>query len=93
MKYQVQLAASARRAIEAELPEGVAAAVFEFLRGPLSENPQRVGKPLGGELAGRWSARRGEYRVVYRIDEANQTVMVIRISHRRAISTTDHPCH
>jgi len=60
-------------------PPGVAAAVTEFLTGPLLDNPQRVGKPLARELAGYHSARRGAYRVVYRIDEPARTVHVVRI--------------
>ena len=62
--------------------EAVAAAVVEFLTGALVENPRRVGKPLRGELAGIHSARRGTYRVLYRINEENQEVVVLRIDHR-----------
>jgi mRNA-degrading endonuclease RelE of RelBE toxin-antitoxin system len=60
----------------------VAAAVTEFLTGPLLDNPHRVGKALTRELADYHSARRGAYRVVYRIDEAARTVHVVRIDHR-----------
>jgi mRNA-degrading endonuclease RelE of RelBE toxin-antitoxin system len=30
-----------------------------------------------------WRARRGEYRVRYRIDEERRTVVVLDIDHRR----------
>jgi len=60
----------------------VATAAAEFITGPLLDNPQRVGKPLIRELAGYHSARRGGYRVSYRIDTAAQTVHVVRIDHR-----------
>jgi mRNA-degrading endonuclease RelE of RelBE toxin-antitoxin system len=60
----------------------VATAVGEFITGPLLDNPQRVGKPLTRELAGYHSARRGAYRVIYRIDDATETVHVVRIDHR-----------
>src|SRR3984957_6633953 len=40
------------------------------------------GKPLTRELAGYQFARRGAYRVVYRIDDAARTVHVVRIDHR-----------
>jgi mRNA interferase RelE/StbE len=56
--------------------------VTEFLTGALLDNPHRVGKPLARELAGYHSARRGAYRVVYRIDERARTVHVVRIDHR-----------
>lgn len=85
MTYRISLTPPARRALEVELPESVAAAVFEFLRGPLAADPKRVGKPLVGQLAGLWSARRGDYRVVYRIVDATVTVFVIRIGHRRDV--------
>ena len=77
--------ARARRALAGELPESVASAVWEFLRGPLANDPQRVGKPLVGQLQGLWSARRGGYRVVYRIDDDTITVIVVRIGHRRDV--------
>jgi mRNA-degrading endonuclease RelE of RelBE toxin-antitoxin system len=60
----------------------VATAVGEFLTGALLDNPQRVGKPLTRELEGYHSARRGAYRVVYRIDNNTHTVHVVRIDHR-----------
>jgi mRNA-degrading endonuclease RelE of RelBE toxin-antitoxin system len=44
--------------------------------------PHRVGRPLRRELEGYRSARRGAYRVVYAIDEAQHAVLVVRIEHR-----------
>jgi len=67
------------------LPEFIAAAAWEFIQGPLAENPRRMGKPLKGDLSGFWSARRGEYRVVYEIDDDVVTVIILRIGHRRDI--------
>ena len=78
--YELKLAASAERML-ARLPEFSAAAIVEFITGPLLENPQRVGKALGLELAGYYSARRGAYRVVYRIED-DKIVRVVRIDHR-----------
>lgn len=84
--YTLSLASSTRRVLAEGPPRGlplaVAAAVSEFLTGPLLENPHRVGKPLTRELDGYHSARRGTYRVVYRIDESSRTVHVVRIDHR-----------
>jgi len=81
--FRVVLAPPARRALEFALPEGVAAAAWEFINGALAENPHRVGKPLTGELTGLWSARRGDYRVVYSIEDDVITVTVLRLGHRR----------
>lgn len=83
--YELVLTPPARRAITEVLPESVATAVISFLTTALVENPQRVGKPLRDELAGIWSARRGTYRVLYRIlDEAHE-VVVLRVDHRRDV--------
>lgn len=53
-----------------------------LLVGPLLDEPRRVGKPLGRELEGYHVARRGTYRLVFRIDEDTSTVYVVRIEHR-----------
>lgn len=81
MTWQLRVAPSAERTL-AQLPEGVATAVVEFLTGPLLDDPTRVGKPLRRELQGYLSARRGAYRIVYAIDEEKATVDVVRIEHR-----------
>lgn len=80
--YELVLTAPAVRAIRSQLPERVAAAVVEFLTGALVNNPRRVGKPLRGDLAGIHSARRGTYRVLYRIVDDPREVVVLRIEHR-----------
>jgi len=73
-----------RRAL-ARLPEKVAAAAVEFLYGSLAANPHRVGKPLKLGLEGLHSARRGDYRVIYRIDDQHRRVDVVAIEHRSDI--------
>ena len=83
--YRVELLPPARRAVGERLPEAVAAAVLELCAGPLADDPARVGKPLFGPLEGCHGARRGTYRVVYRIDEANRLVSVLDIAHRRDV--------
>lgn len=83
MTYEVVFLGPARRALEVELPEAVAAAAYEFVMGALRENPRRVGKPLRDQLAGLYSARRGEYRVIYRIVEQLLVIEVVSIAHRR----------
>lgn len=85
MTYEVRLSRQARRALTDELPEAVAVACFEFVFGPLSEDPYRVGKSLREPLAGLFSARRGEFRVVYSIVEAEIVVQVVTIRHRRDV--------
>jgi mRNA interferase RelE/StbE len=79
--WDLAVAASAERQL-ARLPGRVAAAVVEFMIGPLTGNPHLVGHPLQRELAGLMSARRGAYRIVYEIDEERRRIMVLRIDHR-----------
>ena len=82
------MARPAARAIAEDLPEGVAAAVIDFITGPLLLEPKRVGGELRNELAGIHSARRGTYRILYRINDDERTVTVIRIDHRRDVYRT-----
>ncbi|MXP22975.1 type II toxin-antitoxin system RelE/ParE family toxin [Gordonia sp. HNM0687] len=80
MMYRVQLAPSAVRSLDRLSPRYVHA-VIDFIYGPLAQNPRRVGKPLGGNLLGFYSARRGAYRVIYELPD-DATVLVIRVDHR-----------
>ncbi|MGH8899963.1 MAG: type II toxin-antitoxin system RelE family toxin, partial [Egibacteraceae bacterium] len=80
--YDVRFLGPARRAIAETLPETVAAAVLEFCAGPFALNPDRVGKPLFGPLAGCRGARRGTYRIVYRVDASARVVYILDIDHR-----------
>jgi mRNA interferase RelE/StbE len=83
--YELVVAGPATRAIAEELPEPIANAVIDFITGPLIEQPQRVGRALRHELAGIHSARRGTYRVLYRIDDDAREVIVLRIEHRGSV--------
>lgn len=84
-RYEPRFQPSARRAIAQRLPESVAAAVLEFCADTLAVNPNRVGAPLFGPLAGCHGARRGTYRIIYRIDEGTRTVHVLDVDHRAGI--------
>ena len=86
--YDLVVAGPAARAIGEELPESVAAAVIDFITGSLLENPQRVGRELRNELAGIHSARRGTFRILYRINEEQREVTVVRVDHRRDVYRT-----
>ncbi|QSB16287.1 type II toxin-antitoxin system RelE/ParE family toxin [Natronosporangium hydrolyticum] len=84
--YDVRLSPGAARALEVGPPRGLpvaaAFAVYEFLDGPLRQDPWRVSKPLGDELEGFRGARRGEYRVILSVDEELRVIDVVRIDHR-----------
>lgn len=78
--WQLRVTPPARRQID-RLPIAVAAAVIETLAA-IATNPRRLGKPLRFELADCWSARRGPYRIVYRIDDGAHTISVVAVAHR-----------
>jgi mRNA-degrading endonuclease RelE of RelBE toxin-antitoxin system len=83
--YHLRTTPTVRRALSDRLPESVAVAAYEFMTGPLIREPYRVGKQLLPPLEDRFSARRGTYRIIYRIDDANHTVTVVDVDHRREV--------
>jgi mRNA interferase RelE/StbE len=74
-----------QRVIREVLPEGAAWAVIEFINGPLLENPHRVGRELGADLTGIYSAHLGDVRVQYVINDENRTVRLRRVNLRADI--------
>jgi mRNA-degrading endonuclease RelE of RelBE toxin-antitoxin system len=82
-RYEIVVAGPAARTIAEELPEFVAVAVIELITGPMLDSPRRVGVALKDDLEGLWSARRGTYRVLYRINDERREVVVLRVAHRR----------
>lgn len=81
-RYRLRIARPAVKALAEASPEKVAAAAYAFITGPLLENPHRVGKPLNPPMAPAWTARRGSYRILYRVDERRGVVEVTAIRHR-----------
>ena len=85
--YEVAITPEGLRHLR-RLPDKIRIAAIEAILGPIAENPQRSGKALVGELAGLFSARRGDYRIIYEILEVARTVLVHRVQHRRAVYRT-----
>lgn len=83
MTYEIRFSRSAKRALAEELPEKVATAAWNFIMGALRDNPQRVGKQLMDPLYPMYSARRGEYRVIYRILDEVLVIEIVTVAHRR----------
>lgn len=84
-RYDLLLSPGARRALTDQLPPAAAFAAWEFINGPLRDEPHRVGAPLREPFVGLWRARRGEYRVRYEIDDTQRLVRVVDIDHRRDV--------
>lgn len=80
-RYEIEWTRSALRRLD-RIPEKAAAACIEFVYGPLAENPRRVGRELRLDLAGRHSARRGDFRVIYEIDDTAGVIAIIAVDHR-----------
>jgi len=74
-----------RRQLAELLPQAVAFAAYEFINGPLHNDPYRVGRRLNPPLADRRSARRGAYRILYRVDDIPHAVTVLDVAHRREV--------
>lgn len=64
------------------LPEKVATAVVEFVYGSLAATPLVVGGELHFELEGHRSARRGDFRIISRVDSEERRVNIVAIGHR-----------
>jgi len=79
--FTISWSASAQRDL-GKLPEKIATAVVEFIYGGLADNPRRVGHELTLELVGLHSARRGDFRVLYRIKPDQAGVVIVNIDHR-----------
>jgi len=79
--YEVRFTASARRNLQ-HIPPRIVPAIVEFAYGDLAREPRRVGRPLERELAGTFSARRGPYRLLYRVDDEAARIYILRIDHR-----------
>jgi mRNA-degrading endonuclease RelE of RelBE toxin-antitoxin system len=81
-RYELIVAPTARRQLAEQLPESVAFAAYEFIIGPLLDNPHRVGKQLRPPLDNRHSARRGTYRVLYEVNDEQRRVTVVGVFRR-----------
>jgi mRNA interferase RelE/StbE len=82
--YDVRISARAERDL-LRLPEKIGAACLAFIFGPMSEQPYRVGGALRGQLVGLRSARRGNYRILYRIEDEDRRIDIVHIDHRGGV--------
>lgn len=85
MIFRIAFTRQAKRALDVDLPESVAAACAEFIYGALAENPRRVGNQLAPPHYPRYAARRGEFRIIYEIHDDDVVVLVVDIRHRRVV--------
>jgi mRNA-degrading endonuclease RelE of RelBE toxin-antitoxin system len=86
--YELRTTTAVRRALSGTLPEAIAAAAYEFITSPLLADPHRMSKRLLPPMDDRFSARRGTYRVIYRIDDKVRVVTAVDVAHRRDVYRT-----
>jgi len=79
--YAVAWSSPARRDL-ARLPTRIATVILTYVDQRLADNPERLSKPLQGELSSLRSARSGDYRVLFRVDEPDRRLLIIRVDHR-----------
>lgn len=82
--YEVEVSSAGLRSID-RLPEKVRAAVAETIFGMLTESPRRIAKPLRGEFEGLMVTRRGDYRIIFRIDDTQRVIKIYTVQHRRDV--------
>lgn len=82
--WQVRFTPHAKRAVM-RLPNKIAAAAVEFITVTLPTNPHKMSKPLRDDLAGYRSARRGDYRVLFHLDDESRLLYVDDVAHRADI--------
>jgi mRNA interferase RelE/StbE len=81
-KYTVQFTREAKKRIE-KLDASIKKIIQKAIDS-LAKNPYR-GKPLSHELAGLYSYRTSDYRIIYKIEEGQLIIIVITVGHRREI--------
>lgn len=82
MDYEVILLAAAERDLR-KLPPDVRPRLVEGLKSLKQPRQPGVKKLLGNEE--RWRLRVGNYRIIYRVNDIERKVLVIRIAHRRDV--------
>lgn len=85
--YGVEIAGAAQRGL-LQISPRYAPAIIEFITVVLPQNPHRIGKPLRAPYEGLHSARRGDYRILYRIREDDRSILIVRIEHRSTVYRT-----
>ncbi len=65
--------------------KSTAAKIIDRVEGYLTQDPVNLGKPLSGHLAGIFRYRYGDYRILYVLDYAAQTITVLGVGHRRKV--------
>ena len=83
MSYRLIIKPSAEKEL-GHLPRDIARRVVDRLA-TLPDNPRPAGAVMLAESKNTYRVRIGDYRIVYQVDDAAQTVFVTIIAHRREV--------
>ncbi|MCL6095435.1 MAG: hypothetical protein M1519_06350 [Actinobacteria bacterium] len=78
LRWHLLIGGPAMKALNALRPE-VRAIIDSYLVHEIVENPESAGVELSGALDRRWSARVGDYRIIYRLDTIQRAVRIIDV--------------
>lgn len=81
--YEIDITPEGHRSFN-RLPDKVYWAALEAIFGPIAWSPRQAGKPLLWDFEGLYSARRGDFRIIYEIFETEKIVLIHRVDHRRS---------
>lgn len=81
-KYTIKFTKEAKKKIQ-QLDPSIKPVIKKAIES-LAENPYR-GKPLSYDLAGLYSLRTSDYRIIYRVNGEELVIIVITVGHRREI--------
>ncbi|MBO1265524.1 type II toxin-antitoxin system RelE/ParE family toxin [Proteiniclasticum sp. SCR006] len=86
MGYEVIYSKEAVKSLR-KLDKGQIKLIYSWIENNLvnTTNPRTNGKPLKGNLKEYWRYRVGEYRIIADIQDANITIVIVNIGHRRQV--------
>jgi mRNA interferase RelE/StbE len=68
-----------------ELDRQTAGKIVIRVKGYLSQDPEKLGKPLKGVLKGLYRYRIGDYRIMYSIDRGDKQISILYVGSRKDI--------
>lgn len=84
--WEVEFTSKFRKTVEKHSQEKEFLKALEKKITRLKEDPHLTGKRLCGEMHGYWSTRIvSKFRLIFRIDEANETIFLEAIDHRKDV--------
>jgi mRNA interferase RelE/StbE len=63
--------------------------IVERIKNYLSQDPEKLGKPLKGVLQGLFRYRWGDYRILFTVDKSESRISILFIGHRKNVYSFD----